>query len=207
LNIRLFWNRGRPVLLWFWLGGAALVALVAATRIVRFERLLRDTLPASERLQRLACEIAGNLGVRRVPDVRYVECVEVPFLWCAGHRATIVLPMRLSCQLDEQSSALILAHELAHLRRRDHWVRAVELIVSTVYPMSCRGWPHVSFYPADDGGDFGGNYFGTGDSVLKRWWGSEGTDRKATTAPTCTSSFEDANDRNTQPVPARFDRE
>ncbi len=39
-------------------------------------------------------------------------------------------------------------------------------------PMSCRGWPHVSFYPAEGGGDFGGNYFGTGDSVLKRWWGS-----------------------------------
>ena len=28
---------------------------------------------------------------------------------------------------------MILAHELAHLRRRDHWVRAVELIVSTIY--------------------------------------------------------------------------
>jgi len=131
--IRLFWNRGLPVLLWFWLGGAAVCALVAATRIVRFERLLRDTLPASERLQRLALEIAGKLGVRRVPDVRYVECVEVPFLWCAGRRPTIVLPMRLSFQLDDQSSALILAHELAHLRRRDHWVRAVELIVSTMY--------------------------------------------------------------------------
>jgi hypothetical protein len=39
--------------------------------------------------------------------------------------------------------------------------------------MSCRGWPHVSFYPAEGGEDFGGNYFGTGDSVLKRWWGSK----------------------------------
>jgi hypothetical protein len=43
-------------------------------------------------------------------------------------------------------------------------------------PMSCRGWPHVSFYPADGGSDFGGNYFGTGDSVLKRWWGSKTTE-------------------------------
>ena len=40
-------------------------------------------------------EIAGKLGVRRVPDVRYVECIEVPLLWCAGRRPTIVLPMRL----------------------------------------------------------------------------------------------------------------
>jgi hypothetical protein len=44
-------------------------------------------------------------------------------------------------------------------------------------PMSCRGWPHVSFYPADGGEDFGGNYFGTGDSVLKQWWGSKRKDK------------------------------
>ena len=43
----------------------------------------------------------------------------------------------------------------------------------TLYlPLSYQGWPHVSFYPADGGDGFGGNYFGTGDSVLRRWWGS-----------------------------------
>jgi len=47
-------------------------------------------------------------------------------------------------------------------------------------PMSCRGWPHVSFYPAAGGGDFGGSYFGTGDSVLRRWWGSEETSASQT---------------------------
>jgi hypothetical protein len=40
-------------------------------------------------------------------------------------------------------------------------------------PMSCAGWPHVSFYPEDKGESFGGLYFGTGDSVLKQWWGSK----------------------------------
>jgi bla regulator protein blaR1 len=132
-GIRRVWNRGRPILLWTWLGGAVLCALVAATRIVRFERFLRGTLPASDRLQQLAIDAAGKLGVGRVPDLRYMDGVEVPFVWCAGRRPTIVLPMRLLCHLDNQSSALILAHELAHLRRRDHWVRAVEIIVSTVY--------------------------------------------------------------------------
>ena len=133
MTVGLFWNRVWPFLAWLWLGGAALCALVAATRIVRFERLLRNTLPASERLQRRASEIACKLGVRRVPDVRYVECIEVPMLWCAGRRSTIVLPMRFCCQLDDETAALILAHELAHLRRRDHWVRTLELVVATVY--------------------------------------------------------------------------
>jgi beta-lactamase regulating signal transducer with metallopeptidase domain len=132
-SIQLFWHLARPFLLWCWLGGAALCALVATMRIVRFERLLRDTLPAPERLQRLAFEIAGKLGVRRVPDIRFVDCAEVPLLWCAARRPKIVLPMRLLRQLDDQQAAMILAHELAHLRRRNHWVRAVELIVSSVY--------------------------------------------------------------------------
>lgn len=39
------------------------------------------------------------------------------------------------------------------------------------------GWPHVSFYPADGGESFGGNYFGTGDKVLEKWWGSGGGDQ------------------------------
>jgi beta-lactamase regulating signal transducer with metallopeptidase domain len=127
------WNRVQPVLLWFWLGGAALCSLVATIRIVRFDRLLRGSLPASERLQRLTVEISTRLGVRRAPDVRLLECSLGPFVLWAGHRPTIVLPMRMLRQADDQSSSLILAHELAHLRRRDHWVRIVELFVSTVY--------------------------------------------------------------------------
>ena len=40
-------------------------------------------------------------------------------------------------------------------------------------PMPYDGWPLVSFYPAEGGEGFGGVYFGTGDSVLKQWWGSK----------------------------------
>ena len=47
-------------------------------------------------------------------------------------------------------------------------------------PMRCSGWPHVSFYPTAGGEGFGGTYFGTGDSVLKRWWGSEETSASQT---------------------------
>jgi hypothetical protein len=37
-------------------------------------------------------------------------------------------------------------------------------------PVSIRGWPHVSFYGPKS--DFGGSYVGTGDLVLRHWWGS-----------------------------------
>ena len=132
-TMRTSWNRGRTVLPWLWLVGSAFCVLVAATRIVCFERRLRDTLPGSERLHRLALTVARQLGVRRVPDVRYVESVDIPFVWWTGRRPTIVLPMRLAARLDDERLSLILAHELAHLRRRDHWVRAAELLVSAIY--------------------------------------------------------------------------
>lgn len=161
-RITVFWIHARPIVFWFWLGGAALSVVVAATRIVRFERLLQDTLPAPERLQRLTREIAGKIGIRRVPDVRFVECADVPLVWWAGRRPRIVLPMRLVRQLDDQQIALILGHELAHLRRRDHWVRVIELMVSAVYwwnplvwmirrqlhsaeDLSCDAWVRWSF--------------------------------------------------------------
>ncbi len=36
-----------------------------------------------------------------------------------------------------------------------------------IFYMWYNGNPHVSFYPANGGSDFGGVYFGTGDSLLK----------------------------------------
>jgi beta-lactamase regulating signal transducer with metallopeptidase domain len=127
-----FWPWARPAVLWLWLGGAALCAFVAAQRIVRFERRLRDTLRAPEPLQRLATGVAGKLGVRGALDVRCAESVDIPLLWCVCRRPTIVLPMRLISELDDQGLELILAHEIAHLRRGDHWVRLIELVVSAV---------------------------------------------------------------------------
>lgn len=38
-------------------------------------------------------------------------------------------------------------------------------------PISYKGWPHVSFYAG--GKSMGGNYFGTGEFVLKQWWGKK----------------------------------
>jgi beta-lactamase regulating signal transducer with metallopeptidase domain len=138
--IRLLYLQGRPILMAIWFGGAVACAAVIATRIVRLERRLRGALPASERLQRLAVEIAAELDVSRAPELRCVESVDVPLLWCAGLRPTVVLPARLLSLRDDQRTALILAHEIAHLRRRDHWVRAVELLVSIVYWWNPLAW-------------------------------------------------------------------
>jgi hypothetical protein len=46
-------------------------------------------------------------------------------------------------------------------------------------PISVKGWPHISFYSKSN--SFGGVYFGTGDSVLRRWWGPATTTAQSAT--------------------------
>lgn len=127
------WSAIRPVLLTIWMGGASLVSLLAAIRMVRFQRMLTGTLPASQRIQSLAAELANRMELRRTPDVRVVDSAIAPLVWCMGWRTTVVLPLRLIHGLDEAEIAMVLVHELAHLRRRDHWVRVIELITSALY--------------------------------------------------------------------------
>jgi hypothetical protein len=50
-------------------------------------------------------------------------------------------------------------------------------------PMKHNALPHVSFCTCERyGASFGGNYFGTGESVLKKWWRSPESDGKTTQA-------------------------
>jgi bla regulator protein blaR1 len=126
------WPQMSTLLFWMWLAGTADFLTLATIRVARFYRRLRDTLPASERLQVMGQSIADRFGVRRQPDIRYVDSGG-PLVYCFSRRPVILLPIDLSRQLDDEQASMILAHELAHVCRRDHWVRLFELIVSTLY--------------------------------------------------------------------------
>lgn len=127
------WSAIRPVLIWVWVGGIGLFTIVATARIVRFHCLLSGTLPGSQRLQHVTRQLASRMGLAHVPDIRLVDSVSTPLVWCLGLRPKIVLPLRLTGALDEQQVAMILAHELAHLRRRDHWIRIIELVATVLH--------------------------------------------------------------------------
>jgi len=49
-------------------------------------------------------------------------------IWC-GRAARLVLPSGLWSELDDAGRRAVLLHELAHLRRRDHWVSWIESAV------------------------------------------------------------------------------
>ncbi len=81
----------------------------------------------------MAGEIARKLDLKGSPPVWFVRGTMAPALWALGHRARLLVPEALWARLAEDQRATLLAHELAHLRRRDHWIRPLELFVSSLY--------------------------------------------------------------------------
>ncbi|HKI38649.1 MAG TPA: M56 family metallopeptidase, partial [Gemmataceae bacterium] len=122
-----------PLLGTFWLLGSLGWFVLALRRIWAFQRLLRYGRPAPEGMQRLARELAERMGLRRCPEVRLVPGPLAPMVWAAGGPARILFPVQLLDRLDEEGVATLLAHELAHLRRLDHWVRWLELLTFGLY--------------------------------------------------------------------------
>src|SRR5207253_3162004 len=74
-----------------------------------------------------------QLGLRRCPEVRLVPGRVAPMLWAGGGRPLLLLPERLAEHLGGDRLDTVLTHELAHLRRRDHWVRRLEFVALGLY--------------------------------------------------------------------------
>jgi beta-lactamase regulating signal transducer with metallopeptidase domain len=123
----------RPVVLVLWLAGSLLWWLLAAVRLRRFSRLLRYARPAPPALQEQARGLADRLGLARCPGVWLLPAPVSPMLWALAGRPRLLLPAALWEHLDAEQQDTLLAHELAHLRRRDHWVRRLELVVLGLY--------------------------------------------------------------------------
>ena len=122
-----------PFVFGLWLTGAGVWLVVAGIRICRFQRLLRYGRPAPASVQQETCLLARRLGLARCPTVWLVPGRVSPLLWALGKEFCLVLPVDLMTRLGPQQQASLLAHELAHARRRDHWVRWLEFVVSGLY--------------------------------------------------------------------------
>ncbi|MEE8247985.1 MAG: M56 family metallopeptidase [Alphaproteobacteria bacterium] len=121
-----------PIPAAIWGGGMMLLLASAAWRINRSLRLLREGVAAPPSVARTVADAAGELGLARPPAVLMVDRRISPMLWC-GRRACLVLPRRLWDQLDEVGRSAVIYHELAHLRRRDHWVCWAQMIIGWIY--------------------------------------------------------------------------
>jgi len=116
-----------------WLGGSLVCGLLACVRIVQFHRKLKETDPAGESVQRIGKSVADELGLKLYPDLRITDSRLSPMVWPIGRPATVVLPIGLVEDLDEEQLRTIVAHEYGHIARRDSWVRWLEVVCTVLH--------------------------------------------------------------------------
>jgi beta-lactamase regulating signal transducer with metallopeptidase domain len=123
----------RSWLVAIWLSGSLLWLTLAGSRLYRFGRLLRLTQRAPAEMEDVARRLAKRMGLGRCPDVSVVPAPISPLLWALAGKPRLLLPASLLKRLSPEQWYTLLAHELAHLCRKDHWVRILELAVFALY--------------------------------------------------------------------------
>jgi beta-lactamase regulating signal transducer with metallopeptidase domain len=109
-----------------WLGGSSVVALLALASLLRgFRRYGAAPQPAAWVVAEVAA-LAAHLGVR-APALADDPSASTPFVWPFGRPVLVVSTHALAAMAPPARSA-VLAHELGHLARRDHWWLHGELL-------------------------------------------------------------------------------
>jgi len=116
-----------------WVAGSTVWFGLATFRIVGFVRILRRALLAPDEIQEEVRQLASRMKLGRIPEVRLANCRIAPLVWALVGRPTLLLPLELWQNLTAPQRTTLLAHELAHLKRRDDLVRWLELAALGVY--------------------------------------------------------------------------
>lgn len=116
-----------------WALGAAVQLALVSVSIARLRKLARRAETADSQTRARAAALARSLGLRRCPRALFVGGPVSPMLCAIGLSPRLLLPAELWGRLDDRQRDTVLMHELAHLRRRDHWVRILEVFVAAAY--------------------------------------------------------------------------
>ena len=122
----------RSVFIVWGLGSAAFFFMLVR-RVRCFHQFVRRAPLASKSIQATTRSIAAKYELRETPVIRVAAGNFPPLLWVFPGSASIVLPQRFISELDGTTTKNLLAHELAHYARGDHWVRLLESIVLGIY--------------------------------------------------------------------------
>lgn len=124
-----------PLPPWFWLSGVGVLMVLWASQALALARRTARARLAPPSVRRMVVRASSALGLGRIPETFMLEAPVAPMIWCVpligGPR--LILPAALWSELDEYGRRAVIYHELAHLRRRDHWVRWIEAAVGALY--------------------------------------------------------------------------
>ncbi len=134
-------GNGKAALAIAWLVVAAVILGWTLARALRFRRWLKRTLaPAPPELRHEVVELGHRLDLARMPKAHTTSARVSPMVYWAGGKARLVIPTFLLASLDRRELRAVLAHELAHVRRRDHMVRWVEWLACSAFWWNPVAW-------------------------------------------------------------------
>ncbi len=122
----------RPVLAGSWLLGEVLMAFVIVLAVLAMCRLRREATPAPRSIQERAAVLAGRLRLGHVPRVLRHDKLRQPCV-CGFIRHAVLLPDLLVAVPRREFIDAILAHELAHARRRDPLVNLAQRLIEALF--------------------------------------------------------------------------
>lgn len=116
-----------------WFAGVFVVALRPLLSWYTVRRLRTTGVsPAGDALQNAVDHIMRKLRLTRAVDVLQSALVKMPVV--VGYfRPAILLPLCVVAELPMAQLELILAHELAHIRRHDYLVNLLQMLVETLF--------------------------------------------------------------------------
>ena len=137
-NVRVSWLPGLhdqsqeflPAVAWTWLGGIAIAQALLAVRFIRLRRFIRSTTPAAPAVVEMVEEMSFDIGLRSPPQVC---CADIRSPMVAGRRsAFLVVPRAFGEMHPPAEMRALLAHELAHILRRDYSSNILQLFATSL---------------------------------------------------------------------------
>ncbi len=116
------------------------LALYAGVAIWRLRLVCGRADPVEPVLAARWNALAVQLGILQPPPLCSVSERTSPMLVSIFGWSRVLLPSALWQQLSEHERDTLLLHELAHWKRRDHWVRHIELIALTAFWWHPAAW-------------------------------------------------------------------
>ncbi len=110
-----------------WALGALLLASCMLHRGHRFRTAVRGARPAPTSWQEEARALLPEVGLRRLPALFAVRADISPLVYPTLRGPQILLPEPLLAGMPAAQRQALLLHELAHVRRRDPWLRPLEV--------------------------------------------------------------------------------
>jgi beta-lactamase regulating signal transducer with metallopeptidase domain len=114
-----------------WIAGAVGVLFAHAVRIRRLWRMINGSAQAPPPIADEIARQARDCGLRP-PAARVCSSVSCPVV-VALPRAMLLWPSELDARLDSAARQAVIAHELAHLKRRDHLTAWLEVAAACIW--------------------------------------------------------------------------